>query len=145
MRRAGFLYSTLMAALFAPQFVLKFNPDSLLNVARSRGALQRCVKSNSPLLHSQPSLAPSPLLSSTPLSSRLLPSAPLRQNWKRTHANENRPSLETKRKEEFIVLYFSLLLKLIPKSIWMTSNFDSARYGKHFPFFARITDALSIL
>lgn len=54
------------------------------------------------------------------------------------------PSLENE-KEEFIVLYFSLLLKLIPKSIWMTSNSDSARYAKYFSFSASAIDALCIL
>lgn len=73
------------------KFVLKFNPNSLLNVARSRGALHRCVKSNSPLLHSQPLWPPpplSPLLYSPPLSSTLLSSSPL-WNWGRGAARRD--------------------------------------------------------
>lgn len=82
------------------KFVLKFNPNSLLNVARSRGALHRCVKSNSPLLHSQPLWPPpplSPLLYSPPLSSPLLNSSPL-WNWGRGAARRGETRLGATRR-----------------------------------------------
>lgn len=83
------------------KFVLKFNPNSLLNVARSRGALHRCVKSNSPLLHSQPLWPPpplSPLLYSPPLSSPLLNSSPL-WNWGRGAARRDATRRDATRME----------------------------------------------